>query len=510
MRNINWADMFEKTAAAKPNDIAVVHREESLTFRELAEKSKKIAAKLVKTVNLPINAPVAVFLPKEIDSLAADVGILYAGCPFMNLDVQTPAERIKNTIELVKPHAVITNEKYARFLENIDVKIILAEEITDTEPLDKILTERRETLIDSDPFCIINTSGSTGTPKAVVLNHNCFFNFLDWSIDVFGFDGTEVIGSLSPIVFDIYVYEICLMMLKGAQIAILDASLATFPVRLLESVEKNNVSFIFWVPSIMVNIANMNLLEKLKPDKLKMIWFAGEVFPTKQFLYWYDHLPNAKFVNLYGPIETTVDCTYYIIEKRPSESEPLPIGKPCRNTEIIILNQDNRRCLANEEGEICIRSSWLALGYYNNSEKTSAAFVQNPLNTSYPETIYRTGDIGYLDEEGLVHFKGRKDSMIKHTGHRIELGEIEHVLINNLKIVKYCCAVYNYTKKEIVLYYESEDGNEITPARFRKAMKEYFPSYMIPAVYIRLEEMPRNANGKIDRNALQIKANKEN
>lgn len=510
MRNINWADMFEKTAEAKPNDIAVVHREENLTFRELAHKSKKIAAMLVKTVNMPTNAPIAVFLPKEINSLAADLGILYAGCPFMNLDVQTPTERIKKTIELVKPHAVITNEKYARFLENIDVKIILTEEITDTEPLDKILTERRETLIDSDPFCIINTSGSTGTPKAVVLNHNCFFNFLDWSIDVFGFDGTEVIGSLSPIVFDIFVYEICLMMLRGAQIAILDASLATFPVRLLEVVEKNNVNFIFWVPSIMVNIANMNLLEKFSLDTLKMIWFAGEVFPTKQFLYWYDRLPGAKFVNLYGPIETTVDCTYHIIEKRPPESEPLPIGKPCRNTEIIILNEENHRCSVNEEGEICIRSSWLALGYYNNPEKTSAAFVQNPLNTSYPETIYRTGDLGYFDEEGLVHFKGRKDSMIKHTGHRIELGEIEHVLINNIKIVKYCCVVYNYSKKEIVLYYESESGKDITPAEFRKAMKEYFPPYMIPTVYIRLEEMPRNTNGKIDRNALQIEANKEN
>lgn len=508
MRRINWADMFEETAAKKSQSIAVVHKDENITFCELARKAKKMAAKLIGTANATPNTPVAVFLPKEINSLAANLGILYAGCPFMNLDVQTPAERIKKTMDLVKPCAVFTNKKYAPLLANTGVKVILTEEAENEEISDTILSERRLTLIDSDPFCIINTSGSTGTPKAVALNHDSFFNFLDWSIDVFAFDGTEIFGSLSPIVFDIYVYEICLMMLKGARIVLLDSSLATFPVRLLETVEKNEVSFIFWVPSIMVNIANMDLLKSFSLDKLKMIWFAGEVFPTKQFLYWYDHLSGAKFVNLYGPIETTVDCTYHIIDSRPSENEPLPIGKPCRNTEIIILNDDNRRCAVNEEGEICIRSSWLAMGYYNNPEKTSAAFVQNPLNTSYPEVIYRSGDVGYLDEKGLIQFKGRKDSMIKHTGHRIELGEIEHILINDLRIVKYCCVVYNFNKKEIVLFYESE--NEITPAEFRKAMKEYLPAYMIPAVYIRMEELPRNTNGKIDRNALKNKVNEEN
>lgn len=255
----------------------------------------------------------------------------------------------------------------------------------------------------------------------------------------------------------------------------------------------------------MVNIANLVLLDKISLPFLKKIWFAGEVFPTKQFLYWYDRLPDALFVNLYGPIEITLDCTYYVVESRPDESQPLPIGIPCRNTDILILNSDNCRCKRGEEGELCVRSTSLAMGYYNNLEKTADAFTQNPLNRMYPELIYRTGDIVVTDDTGLIQFRGRKDSLIKHMGYRIELGEIEHVIINDLKLAEYCCVVYQYEKKEIVLYYEKD--MEITAAEFRKALSAVFPVYMIPTVYIRMELLPRNANGKIDRLLLKSMMN---
>ena len=145
------------------------------------------------------------------------------------------------------------------------------------------------------------------------------------------------------------------------------------------------------------------------------------------------------------------------------------------------------------------------MGYYNNPEKTQAAFVQNPLNEAYPETIYRTGDIAYLGNDGLYHFKGRKDSLIKHMGYRIELSEIEHILVNDLKLVKYCCAVYQYDKKEIVLFYQSEQSAD--DRSFRKTLLQKFPNYMVPKVFIRLGELPRNTNGKIDRLLLKKAAN---
>lgn len=503
---INLLDCFEKTVQDKGEAIAVTYKEEQISFLKLRQRAISLASVILGTVR-SVNVPVAVFLPKEIDTVAADLGIMYSCNPFMNLDVKTPRERIENILSVIKPCAVVTNSKYAEKLKHISCPLILMENVESSKavPDRSFWNQRRGMLIDTDPFCIINTSGSTGTPKGVVLNHRSFFDFIDWAVDRFDFNGSEIMGSLSPVVFDIFDFELCMMMVKGAKLVLLDAFLASFPIRLLEALNTYRVNFIFWVPSIMVNIANLELLDKTALPFLKTIWFAGEVFPTKQFLYWYDRLPDVLFVNLYGPIEITLDCTYYVVESRPEESEPLPIGIPCRNTDVLILNRENCRCKPGEEGELCVRGTSLAMGYYNNPGKTADAFTQNPLNRMYPETIYRTGDIVVTDGQGLIQFRGRKDSLIKHMGYRIELGEIEHVIINDLKLAEYCCAVYQYEKKEIVLYYEK--NAEIAAADFRKALSTIFPVYMIPTVYIRMELLPRNANGKIDRLMLKNRIN---
>ena len=249
----------------------------------------------------------------------------------------------------------------------------------------------------------------------------------------------------------------------------------------------------------------MDLLRKIALPELRTVWFAGEVFPTKQFNYWKNCLPEVKFVNLYGPIEITLDCTYFIVEREIKEDEPIPIGFPCRNSDILILNDKNEIATLKEEGELCVRGTSLAMGYYNNPEKTSAAFVQNPLNNSYPEIIYRTGDIVFKNEIGEIIFKGRKDSMVKHMGYRIELGEIEHVIINSLKLVENGCIVYNHNKKEITLFYESQSN--ISIADMKKAISNVFPKYMIPTVFHQMDILPRNTNGKIDRLQLSQKIN---
>ncbi len=500
-------DYFEETANVKKRSIAVKHNDQKISFTELKERAEKLGTYLLTQTSGVTNRPIAVFLPKEINTVITDLGIMYSSNPFMNLDVKTPRERIMNIFELVRPAAVVTSKKFSKALLNVTVPLILIDELDwdGMESDGEMIYSRRLQLIDTDPFCLINTSGSTGTPKGVVLNHRSFFDFMAVSNERFGFDGSEILGSLSPVVFDIYDFELCMLMVNGSQLVLLDAMLASFPARLLQKMADAHVNFIFWVPSIMVNIANMGLLDKIELPDLKLVWFAGEVFPTKQFLVWYDKLPNTTFANLYGPIEITLDCTYYVVEERPAESEPLPIGIPYHNTDILILNDKNKRCDIGEEGELCVRGTSLAMGYYNNPEKTEAAFTQNPLNSSYPELIYRTGDMAYMREDGNIMFKGRKDSLIKHMGYRIELGEIEHVIENDLKLVKYCCAVYQYAKKEIVLYYESE--TEMSDKEFRTVISKVFPAYMIPSVFIKMDELPRNTNGKIDRLMLKNKAN---
>ena len=498
---INLVELFEESARNYPQKVAVIDKDRQITFSELRERSLALAQKIVNVCS-DRNKPVAVFLDKSIESVYSDLGIIYSGNFYMNLDIKTPAERINNILKLVQPCVIISTTKQIKSIceivpGEIDV-ILLDEEEWNVNVDEKALFNRLSAIIDTDPSCIINTSGSTGTPKGVVLNHKSFFDFTEWAIETFKFGDDLIMGSLSPIVFDIYSFELCMLMAKASTLVVLPGNLAAFPAKILELLEKHHVNFLFWVPTIMVNIANMDLLSTFKLDHLNTIWFAGEVFPTKQFNYWYHHLPQATFANLYGPIEITLDCTYYIIDKDIPDEEPLPIGYPCRNTDIIILDEKDQAVRkTNVEGELCVRGTSLAMGYYNNPEKTAAAFVQNPLNKAYPEVIYRTGDIVCYNDEGLIMFKGRKDDIVKHMGYRTDLGEIEHVIINTLKLVKNGCVVYNQAEKLITLFYESEQ--EIPVSEFRKKIGQALPKYMIPTAFVHLNLLQRNTNGKIDR-----------
>jgi amino acid adenylation domain-containing protein len=495
---INILEYFEKTSLIVPDKDAVIDGDRKISFQELSNRSKTLAQELGRLSCL--NKPIAIFLPKSIESIIADIAITYSGNIYMNLDIKTPSARIGNILGLIKPEALITTKDLANLFKEIDIKIplILIDEFDFKQFANlNFITQRLINIIDTDPLCIINTSGSTGTPKGVVLNHKSFIDFTEWAIETLRISDNEVVGSLSPLVFDIYSFELCMLMAKGSTIVLLPESLAPYPVRLLSIMQEYKVTLLFWVPTIMVNIANMDLLRKIPLPDLKTVWFAGEVFPTKQFNYWRKHLAKVIFVNLYGPIEITLDCTYFIVERDLLDDEPIPIGYPCRNTDIIILNDKNELASVKEDGELCVRGTSLAMGYYNDPEKTAGAFVQNPLNQSYPEIIYRTGDIVFRNDFGEIIFKGRKDSMVKHMGYRIELGEIEHVIINTLKLVENGCIVYNHNKKEISLFYESQSN--ISIAEMKKAIAEVFPKYMIPTVFHKMDVLPRNINGKIDR-----------
>lgn len=501
MININLIEYFENTVKLHADKVAVSDKERVLTFSGLERKSKLLACAMISKEVL--KKPIAIYLNKSIESVYADLAVMYSGNFYMNLDVKTPVKRIENILQLVRPEIIITNNQYEKNLSGVvpeGIQVINLD-LIDFEAInrdDALLFSRLSTLIDTDPLCIINTSGSTGTPKGVVLNHRSFVDFMEWADDTFSFTGDEVIGSLSPLVFDIYSFELCMLISKGCTIVLIPDHLSAFPAAILQLLQEKKVSFIFWVPTIMVNIANMNLLDKIGLPDLKLCWFAGEVFPTKQFNYWRRALPQVLFANLYGPIEITLDCTYFKVERDIRDDEPIPIGFPCRNTDVLILDENDEEVSGvGAEGELCIRGTSLAMGYYNNPEKTAAAFVQNPLNGAYPEIIYRTGDVVYRNSLEEIVFKGRKDTLIKHLGYRIELGEIEHVIINKLKLVKNGCVVYNYMKKEIALFYEAEQ--EIGVSVFRTQIGKELPKYMVPTVFHHLHELQRNTNGKIDR-----------
>lgn len=509
----NLVEYFENNVV-KNNALktAVIDRDEQYSFAFIREHAKKIASYILSSNIDTYNKPVGVFLEKSVDVVISNIAAMYSCMPYMNMDIKTPIMRISNIIEQVDPVFIITNSQYEPKIKEIyNGNIINVENFDYNIEIDNQKIQARQKMhIDTNPLCIINTSGSTGVPKSVVLNHRSFFDFMSWSFETMPFTDNEVIGSLSPVVFDIYSFELCLMMARSSTIILIPDNLAMFPVKILQMLEKYKATFLFWVPTIMVNIANMELLNKADLSSVKLIWFAGEVFPTKQLNLWRRELPYTMFVNMYGPIEITLDCTYFIVNRDFADDEPLPIGYPCRNSDILILD-DDKEASNGEDGELCIRGTSLAMGYYNNSEKTNAAFVQNPLNPYYPELIYRTGDIVCKNSRGEIMFKGRKDTLIKHLGYRIELGEIEHIIVSVLKIVDNVCVMYDKVKKEIVCVYENE--YEISMADFRKKIGDALPKYMMPTRYIHTENMPRNTNGKIDRQLLKeiyIQTVKEN
>lgn len=502
-------EFFEETLATHGDKIAIEDNGRTATFRMLTDSAFAIAVALRQMTGETINRPIGVFIGKSIESVAADLGILYAGHAYMNLDVKMPGPRTRNILERIAPAVVITTPRYAETLASSwpsEKTFVLNDRISPASPEQvAILHANLERVIDTDPLCIINTSGSTGTPKGVVLNHRSFIDYTFWAIEVLQIRASDILGSIAPVVFDHSSYEFCLMLLRGCTLVFVPESFAMFPVKLLQLLADRAITYIFWVPTLMVNIANMDLLSRIALPKLRLACFAGEVFPTKQFNYWRRHLPDTTFVNLYGPTEITVDCTYYIVDRELRDDEPIPIGHPCRNTDILILNDRNELAADGEEGELCVRGSSLAMGYYNDPEKTGTAFVQNPLNTSYPERIYRTGDIVFVNERGEMVYKGRNDSLIKHMGKRVELGEIEHVVVNTLALVNNGCAVYDHGRREIVFFYEAEEI--ILPGDFRKAISAILPNYMVPSRFVLTSEMPRNTNGKIDRALLNKQVN---
>ena len=220
--------------------------------------------------------------------------------------------------------------------------------------------------------------------------------------------------------------------------------------------------------------------------------------PLKVLNYWRENIPDAMYVNLYGPTEITCNCTYYILDREFDGTDEIPIGKAFPNTEILLLKEDNTLAGENETGEICVRGSSLALGYYKNREITEKAFCQNPLNTDYPERIYRTGDMGRWIN-GELFFSGRRDFQIKHMGHRIELGEIERVM-DSLPFSDRNCCIYDEKHEKIYMFYQGETD---MAKEIAVSLQEKLPKYMCPNKYVFMKEIPLNKNGKLDRTRLR-------
>ncbi len=431
------------------------------------------------------------------DVLVSFMGAAYSCNFYSPIDVDMPGSRVNKILEVLEPAVVITTGTLREVFSAYDYKgeFLLLEEVLVSDVQDDALEAARGKGIDTDLLYVLFTSGSTGVPKGVTINHRAVIDYIDWVTETFDITEKDSLGNQAPFYFDNSILDIYSTLKTGATTYIIPKTLFAQPVLLLEYLKEKKINTIFWVPSALIVVAKLKAFKNVDlSDTLRRVLFCGEVMPNKQLNVWRRFLPDVQYANLYGPTEITDACTYYIVDREFSDEEPLPIGFPMPNTDILVLNEENEPVTGEEPGELCVRGTSLSMGYYKNPEKTKEAFVQNPLNQAVPELIYRTGDVVKYNERGEIIYLSRKDFQIKHMGHRIELGEIE-TAVSSLPEISLNCCLYDEKRQKIVLFIEEE----LEKAYINEKISHLLPEYMLPNKVVRVEKMPINANGKIDR-----------
>ena len=480
IRNVlTW---LEESARRAPEHVAFEDDASALTYAQLLQRAQEIGSFLHGCI--PPQRPVLVYMDKSPDCIAAMLGAVYAGCFYTPIDPAMPQSRRALIAGVLQPACILCEERYiekARALQT-GAQVFCVDEIPH-EADAAALARVRAGHIDNDLLYVLFTSGSTGTPKGVAITHRSVIDFAEWACDALGIDADSRFGNQAPLYFDNSVLDIYCALRMGAAVHFIPKKYFAFPGKLTAYLEEKTINTIFWVPSALTAAANSGALEKCVPAGLTRVFFCGETMPCSTLNAWKRGLPAAKYVNMYGPTEITDVCTYFPVERDFADDEALPIGFPCANTRILLI-----------DGEICVTGTCLSPGYYNAPEKTAEVFVPNPLRPQVTEMIYKTGDLGAYNERGELMFLGRKDSQIKRQGYRIELGEIETALCAHPEIETGCCLYDAKAEKSIAVYAGAAEDKPLL-----RALKEKLPKYMLPDVFVRREALPLTGNGKIDR-----------
>ena len=525
----NVLEWLEATVAKYPDKPAFSDTECSITFAQVYDIARNTGAYLIEQLGVD-RTPVAVFAGRKMVTPAYFLGVVYAGRPYAPIDASLPDKRIEKILENLCPRAIVADRESLEHVESIvdelakaegfdrpqifvaeDIsrfkKVVCAdsnckisesagEAVTDSE--NDMLAAVRRQMSMTDPLYIIYTSGSTGNPKGVMTSHLSLMTYINAYCDVMHIEESDVLGNQSPLDYIAAIRDIYLPLKTGCSTAIIPKEYFMEPNALFDYMNDKKVSSVGWSVSAFTILTSLGAFEEVGLKSLRKICFSGSVMPCRVLRKWQENLPEAHFVNQYGPTEATASCTYYSVDHTVEDDEVLPIGKAYDNYRVFLIDEHGNEPAVGEQGEICVCGPILALGYYNDPERTAAAFTLNPLNKAYPERMYRTGDYGRLNEDGILHFCGRMDRQIKHMGHRVELDEVEHAA-NVVDGVAESCVIYNKAKEVLILFYTGDCDRR----SLALALRDELPGFMVPRKIKKLEQLPKLPNGKYDMKKLE-------
>jgi len=507
----NVLELLENAAARCRDELKIREPGRACSYPELAEGARRTASALARFSRERAHTegnkqtgpgikgrPVAVFMDKGIDALTAFLGIVYAGGFYVMLNPRNPAARIRNALDVLETDVLITDRAHEETARSIARRetILLIDELVKAKEDRNLLAAIRRTSSPDDILYSMFTSGTTGTAKWVTISHRCVLDFMEYFPDMFCISEKDIIGNQAPFDFDVSVKDIYSAFKTGASLVIIPTPYFTFPKTVLDYICDEHVTVLIWSVSALCLISLLKGFEYRVPKDVRTVLFSGEAMPVTQLALWQAALPRAEFVNLYGPTEITCNCLYYRVKENAETMQVIPIGSAFPGREVFLLDRENRQITKpGIRGEICVGGTSLSHGYYRAKEVTDKVFTNDPRGLL--PRIYRTGDIGYLDENGEFIFAGRADFQIKHMGHRIELEEIEREIERLDGIGRAVCAYDDEDKKILVFYSGKAEKKELIPK-----LAERLPMYMLPSKFIQKDSLPVTDNGKIDRHTL--------
>jgi amino acid adenylation domain-containing protein len=503
-------ERVSRSAEGRPAATAVVMGGERLSYQELEQRANRMARLLIESGVRPKDR-VCLLQPKAPAAIVSMLAALKAGAIYVPVDVANPAARVRRIIAAAEPRLLLTTPDAGQLLTALDTDVPVAAACGSLPgalfgPDDEVgLSGESLPSIGrpEDPAHLLFTSGSTGDPKGVVITHAMVGAFLDWALGHFGHQPGERISGHPPLHFDLSTFDVYGTLSAAGELHLVPPDVL-LPAQLAAFIRDSELTQWFSVPSTFAYMARFGVIRDGDFPRLRRVIWCGEVLPTPVLAHWMARVPQASYTNLYGPTETTIASSCYALPGPPRDTTtPIPIGVPCAGEEILVLDDDLRAVAPGEIGELCIAGAGLSPGYWRDEERTRAAFVHAP---STGQRLYRTGDLGRRDQDGVLHFLGRKDSQIKSRGYRIELGEIEAALTAVAGVAE--CAVLGapsdgFEGTAICCAWAPLPGAELDQLRLRQALADSLPSYMLPSRWQALEELPKNVNGKIDRRRLQ-------